>query len=101
MSTAKYSRYSPYFSTRVSQGYLGLLNYRKIPAKDTDTYYEIDSFYNFRPDLLSNDLYKTSQLWWVFAVRNPNTIRDPVFDFKTGNRIYLPSLSTIEEALGI
>jgi len=29
-------------------------------------------------------------LWWVFALRNPNVIEDPIFDMLTGTTIYIP-----------
>jgi len=53
-----------------------------------------------RPDLLAADLYGDANLWWVFAVRNPNIIQDPVFDFTAGTIIYVPSMVTLTTALG-
>ena len=101
MATATYSKTSPYFNTGIVGNYLDILNYRKIPAYSTDTYYEIDSIYNRRPDLLAYDLYGDSNLWWVFTVRNPNVIKDPIFGFTTGTRIFVPKKETLSEALGI
>lgn len=98
---ATYSKSSPYYDTKMVGGFLDILNYRTVPASETDTYYEIDSVYNFRPDLLAHDLYKNSELWWVFAARNPNTIKDPIFDFRTGARIFIPKKDSLEAALGI
>jgi len=56
--------------------------------------------YTYRPDLLSYDLYGTSKLWWVFAVRNIDTIKDPVFDFVAGTTIRLPQKTTLDTVLG-
>jgi hypothetical protein len=40
-------------------------------------------------------------LWWVFSVRNPDTIKDPILDMLPGVKIYLPKISVIKKALGI
>jgi hypothetical protein len=97
-----YRRSSPYFNTSVKNDkYLDILNYRKIPANRGDIEYEITDTYKHRPDLLAFDLYQDVNLWWVFVVRNPNTLRDPVFDFTTGTVIYIPTKETVNSALGI
>ena len=63
---------------------------------------QIESRYDRRPDLLANDLYNDSRLWWVFAARNPNRLGfDPYFDFKAGIEFYVPKLTTLQQALGI
>jgi len=51
--------------------------------------------------MLAFDLYSNSNLWWVFAQRNPNTLKDPYFDFVTGLGIYIPKLAVIQQALGM
>jgi len=40
-------------------------------------------------------------LWWVFAMRNINTIEDPVYDFEPGKSIYIPKKETIFATLGL
>jgi len=35
-------------------------------------------------------------LWWVFALRNPDVIKDPIRDFKTGVVIIVPPLSAVD-----
>jgi hypothetical protein len=37
----------------------------------------------------------------VFAARNRNVLKDPVFDLVAGVRIYLPKLTNIQSSLGI
>lgn len=101
MAKVEYSRTSPYYNTGTFGNFLDVLNYRSIPSYSTDTHYQIDAVYHRRPDLLASDLYNDSGLWWVFAVRNPNIIKDPIFDFKAGKRIYLPQKETLSDALGI
>ena len=73
---------------------------RPVPLNPLDQYWEITQTYSLRPDLLAYDLYDDSNLWWVFAQRNPNTIKDPLFDFVTGTKIYLPQLPVLKTALG-
>ena len=51
--------------------------------------------------MLAYDLYNNSKLWWVFGSRNPNTLKDPMFDFVTGTGIYIPENATLIQALGI
>ena len=53
-----------------------------------------------RPDLLANRLYETSELWWVFAIRNPDILTDPIRDFKTGVTIALPSAESVMRSTG-
>jgi hypothetical protein len=98
----EYKRTSPYFDTKVvNNKYLDVLNFRRIPATSSDVEYTITETYKLRPDLLAFDLYKSSDLWWVFVARNPNVLKDPVFDFVVGTKIYLPNKNTIDKALGL
>tara|TARA_B100000809_G_scaffold193507_1_gene192446 strand:+ start:1723 stop:2025 length:303 start_codon:yes stop_codon:yes gene_type:complete len=99
--TVLYSSDSPYASTGRSNDRLDLLNPRKFPFEKDDLIYAIDPVYNNRPDLLAHDLYGKTGLWWVFAVRNPDVLIDPIFDFITGMQIYLPQQATLENALEI
>jgi hypothetical protein len=96
-----YTTTSPWHDTSVLNGYLGILNIRPVSAEPDDIPYTIDPHYNYRPDLLSHDLYGTPKLWWVFAQRNMNVIRDPVFDFKVGTLIYLPKKTSLFRVLGL
>lgn len=103
METVTYNQTSPYYNTSmVANGsYLGLWNQPIIPAANTDKLITINQIYNLRPDLLAHDLYGDSRLWWVFAMRNPNTLRDPLGDFVTGTQIFLPDSGTLKAALGV
>jgi hypothetical protein len=79
------------------------LDINKLPAiKATiaDRAYQIEPKYDQRPDLLAFDMYGTTRLWWVFALRNVDTIKDPLRDFKQGLSILLPSKDTIENLKG-
>lgn len=98
---AQYSKTSPWYRTTQNNGSLDQITPRYIPSSIDDVPYQIDSVYNFRPDLLSNDIYQTPKLWWVFAMRNPNDLRDPINDFVNGTIIMLPTLSNLKKYLGI
>jgi hypothetical protein len=74
---------------------------RPIPKMADDQYFTINLTYQYRPDLLANDLYNNSGLWWVFYQRNPNTISKPPIDFTSGTKIYLPKITTLQAVLGI
>lgn len=101
MPAVSYSKTSPYAATETFGFYLDLANIPSIPADPADVQYELDAIYRHRPDLLAYDLYGDSGLWWVFCVRNPNTLQDPVFDFLPGATIYIPKKETITAALGL
>lgn len=96
-----YSRFSPYAETETFGNFLDVISYRKFPAQPDDVLYEIDKIYQYRPDLLAFDLYGTSELWWVFAVRNPSVISDSIRDFVPGKRIYIPKKDVLVQALGL
>jgi len=63
--------------------------------------YSITSAYTYRPDLLAHDLYDDRRLWWIFAQRNPDVIKDPVYDFVAGTEIYLPQGRYLRSRLGL
>jgi len=93
MSTVDYDTRSPYSKTAQIEQYVSYLDFWSpvaIPAASGDMIIQLDTKYNNRPDLLSNDLYGTPQLWWVFAARNPDVIKDPIYDFKVNTVIYAP-----------
>jgi hypothetical protein len=81
---------SPYLLTPVKDWYLDLWVPRIVPKRDYDKIIVIPPEYNQRPDLLSQVEYGTPSLWWVFAVRNPDLILDPINDFISGLEIYVP-----------
>ncbi len=89
---------SPYFKTKIIDDYRDILQMPSMPMDENDEYYTIESKFDRRPDLLAYSLYGNTRLWWVFARRNMNEIKDPIRDFRTGVTIRIPSadaLSTI------
>jgi len=96
-----YSVTSAYYATPTFNGnYLETMVNRPIPREPDDIIFTINKTYDLRPDLLANDLYGDSNLWWVFAQRNPNVLPDPLGDFRDGTKIFLPKLSTLRNTLG-
>ena len=99
---ASYSTASPWNKTPyTSLGSLDILRIRPIPADSDDAQYTIESQYTYRPDLLSYDYYGTSKLWWVFAQRNMDIIKDPIFDMVAGTTIFLPKPDKLKKVLGV
>jgi hypothetical protein len=99
---ASYTASSPWGKTGSVRGrHLDILNIRPVPAEDDDILYEVESQYTHRPDLLSYDLYGTPKLWWVFAQRNMDVIKDPIYDLRAGVKIYLPKVTSLKTLLGL
>lgn len=97
-----YQASSPYYLTEiVSNKYLDVMQNRPIPPLLSDVYWTITKVYEYRPDMLAYDLYNNSKLWWVFAQRNPNRLKDPYFDFIAGTQIFIPKMDTLKQVLGI
>ena len=97
----KYKQSSPYKETGYINGHMDILKYRNITRQPDDIVFTVNNIYALRPDKLAYDLYGDSNLWWVFAVRNPNIIEDPIWDFTIGKTIFLPKKSTLERDLGV
>jgi hypothetical protein len=96
------NKFGPYAKTKINRaGYLDILNIIPVPAEDNDVSYEITAAYHHRPDLLAYDLYGKKELWWVFAQRNLDVIKDPIYDFTAGTQIYLPKLSNLTKTIGV
>jgi len=97
-----YSATSPYYKTgNVSGQYLDILSIRPIPAEADDVLYKIQVQYTHRPDLLAFDMYGDKNLWWVYAQRNIETLKDPIFDFEAGTEIFVPKGPKLKQLLGI
>lgn len=86
---------SPYSNTPVNGYYLDVYEDIKIDPDSSDEFIEVTPEYALRPDLLSYELYGTPQLWWVFMRRNMDVITDPIYDFISGIKIYVPSKTRV------
>ncbi len=80
----------------IDQTFLDLSNLPAITASPSDETYTIGHGYDERPDLLAFEIYGSSRLWWVFALKNPDILVDPIRDFKSGTKITLPSPDTVK-----
>jgi len=100
MKNVEYSRTSPYSQTATFGNFLDIANLPAIPKNPDDVVFRINKTYVMRPDLLAFDLSRDPSLWWVFAIRNPNVIKDPIFDMQVGKSIYLPKKTALLGILG-
>ena len=80
--------------------FLDVNNLPKLAANINDELYTITASYAERPDSLAYLLYGSARLWWVFALRNPDLLKDPIRDFKEGVSIYLPSSENVKIIAG-
>lgn len=95
-----YTRPSPYSKTKMVNGTLDIIEFIDIPSLSDDVRFKITEKYAYRPDLLAYELYGDSKLWWVFAVRNKDVIKDSIYDFISGQIIFIPKIETINRAMG-
>ena len=96
--TTNYAPSSPYYGTSQWGIFLDIWTPRTFTMSNSDVLYTIDNFYNQRPDMMAYDLYNNASLWWVFAIRNPAILIDPIFDFTTGTTIYVPPITALQAA---
>lgn len=92
---ASYNKQSPYSKTNVRGDYLDIMQQRSVINDRTDETYVIESRYHMRPDLLAFEKYGSSRYWWLFAMRNKNTIIDPIQDFRAGVTIRIPKIENV------
>lgn len=96
----QYSKKSSYALTGIKDHYLDLMVNRPIPKLISDVEFTITQTYHMRPDLLAFDLYGDSELWWVFAQRNPDILKNPLVDFSVGTVLQVPDIDTLRDVLG-
>lgn len=101
MAKVDYKASSPYYNTNQTSWYLGTYSPRSLLRDGTDIVRILEAKYENRPDLLSYDLYGSPNFWWVFMMINPDTIKDPIYDFKAGMVIYVPTANRLMNDLGV
>jgi len=99
MTRVNYRRTSPYADTVQTNSFLNFWEPRLVPAFPDDLLIEIEPKFDERPDLLANELYQDSGLWWVFTMRNRDLLKDPVFDLKSGLQIFVPTKTRINSII--
>jgi len=87
-------------NARVFEGFLDVNSLPKMPTDAYEIDYKIKDAHNGRPDILATELYGTPRLWWVFALKNPDVIKDPLNDFKPGVIIKIPSPEVVKNMMG-
>jgi hypothetical protein len=84
MATTGRNQYS---ATPVTDFYLDIA---KLPTAEellknkTAEIIVVDPKFEFRPDLLSYELYGNSSYWWVIALLNRTQLQDPIRDLQAG-----------------
>lgn len=87
---------SPFLHTPIVGNYRDFLVKPFIDVSLDDTQYTIPKKYEFRPDRLAYELYNDESLYFVFQLRNMDILKDPIFDFKTGVVIMIPTARSVE-----
>lgn len=80
-----------YKSTDKSGFYMGYYEPYNIPFDSTDYYIIIPTEFDLKPGGLAQKLYGDPQLMWIFSVYNRDIIIDPLFDFRAGKIIRVPT----------
>lgn len=91
-----YKSTSVYGNTKIRNWYLDYWAVKKISPDINDIPYRISANYDMRPDLAANYFYNNSDYWYIFTLRNMDKIKDPIFDFRAGLEIYVPSKKSLE-----
>lgn len=99
MPIVSYRRTSPYADTVQTNSYLGFWEPRLVPSSPDDLLIEIEPKFEGRPDLLANELYQDSGLWWIFMMRNRDILKDPIYDLKAGLQIFVPTKTRINSII--
>ena len=87
---ANYKQTSVYANTPINDVALGVFDPPEINITGNEKTIVLDRKYQYRPDLLSTNLYGTPRLWWVFKMLNSDKLNDPIWDFKTGIELLVP-----------
>lgn len=95
MARIVYPKDSFYKKTPIRSWYLDIWENISIPESGNDIDIIIPSNFHLRPDLAAYNFYNNSRLWFVFALRNKNILKDPIFDFRSGTTIIVPPKNLI------
>ena len=96
MATTFYDPRSFYALTTVTPTYMDHTVFPTVVFDGDESRYLIDAKYQNRPDKLAYDLYGTAKLWWVFSLCNRDKLEDPVWDFRSGLQITVPSPNSVK-----
>jgi hypothetical protein len=93
------SRYTGGLATKNRSGkdFLILRNQLDLLPDEGDSFITVTQTILDRPDLLSNEMYNTPDLWWV--IFEFNGISDPLFGLKLGDTLRIPELDRVLAAI--
>jgi hypothetical protein len=97
--TVQYGVMSPYYKATQTSNYLDYFEPGTIYPADSDESYTIPLEYAEQPWRASYDLYGNERLYYIFAVINYDLIQDPIYDFKAGLVIQVPTLERVKSFL--
>ena len=100
MSLVNYDKSSRLYTSPQASWFLGLYVNRALKRDGTDIPITLSSRHNFRPDLLSYDLYGTVNYRWTFMTLNPDLLKDPIFDMVSGLTIYTATADRLHTQIG-
>jgi hypothetical protein len=89
MSASKTSRYFKSKVIRIGDGYTTYATYKRKyypPAKE-DRFLTITEPYDYRPDLVSTDVFGVPDFWWRLMEANNMT---DIMQFRAGRNIRVP-----------
>lgn len=80
-----------WYNTPIQNGKLGIYVPRDFTISDDDEYVIVEQRHQFRPYVLSYDLYGNDRLWWIFTILNMDIINDPIRDMREGIVLRVPT----------
>ena len=98
--SVSYSSKSIYYKTPQNDFSLQYYVHRDIPQDSTDRYVMLDERHQFKPTVLSYDLYGDPAYWWTFSILNMDQIKDPIRDFQTGTKLRVATLDRLKKVIG-
>lgn len=92
---SNYNNNSPWCKVQQTW-YLGYNLPAYMTSADSDSDYVIPTQYNEQPWMLAKELYGSEELYYIFALLNPDVLVDPVYDFSTGTVIKVPDINRVK-----
>lgn len=92
---SQYSLYSPYAKVKQTW-YLDYNLPQSIIKADSDIEYTIPTQFDEQPWRLAKELYGNERLYYIFALLNQDILVDPIYNFKAGTVIIVPTLQRVQ-----
>lgn len=90
-----------YYNTPIEdKTYLSFLEDRRVPLDDSDVYIVVQPRHQFKPYILSYDLYSSEDYWWVIARHNMDLLIDPIRDLREGMVLRVPTVDRVKRFIG-